>query len=72
MSNEVAISYSTDGGETFSAEIIRPLVGDDKEYLNRVVLNSLPAAYSMMFRIRYTGSTSFTLIEASANITPGI
>jgi len=72
MTNQVSIQYSLDGGETWSAEIWSPLIGSDKDYLNRVIIPSIPAAYSAMFRIKNSDSASFTLVSASADIEVGI
>ena len=72
MTNYVMISYSDDGGETFGHEIWKPLVSDDKNYLNRVILRRQGSSYNRVYRLRYSGDTSFTLIEGWADVEPGI
>lgn len=70
--NYVMISYSDDGGHTWSAEQLHPLVSDDKDYLNRVILRRQGSAYQRKYRLRYTGNTSFTLVSAHADIEVGV
>lgn len=66
--NYVLISYSDDGGKTFSREIWKPLISADKNYLNRVVIRNLGSAFNRVFRLRNADMTSFTLISAHADI----
>ena len=68
----VMISYSDDGGHTFSHEIKKPLINCRKNYLNRVILRRQGSAYNRVYRLKYTENSSFTLVEASAEISPGI
>ena len=72
MSEFVMIDYSDDGGHTFSHEMKMPLVGSDKNYLNRVRLFRQGSAYQRFYRVRYSGERSFTLISAHADISVGI
>ena len=68
----VMISYSDDGDETWSHEMKKPLVGDDKNYLNRVILRRQGSAYNRVYRLKYTDNSSFTLVSASADISVGL
>jgi len=68
---QVMISYSDDGGHTFSHEIWKDLVGDDKNYLNRVILRRQGSAYNRVYRLRYSENSNFTLVSAHADILPG-
>ena len=70
--NEVIIQYSDDHGHTWSHEIWRPLVGDDKNYLTRIRLQRQGSAYQRIYRLVYTHPASFTLISAHASIDFGI
>lgn len=73
MSNpQVMIQYSKDGGETWSHEIWRDLVGDDKNYLNRIRLFNLGVCQQIMFRVKCSEGVSFTLVSAHADIRVGI
>ena len=67
----VMISYSDDGGETWSHEIEKPLIGCDKRYLNRVVLRRQGSAYNRVYKLRYSEAGSFTLVSAHADVTVG-
>ena len=66
------IQYSDDGGHTWSHEIWKPLVGTDKNYLNRVILRRQGTAYDRRYRLRYSEQGSFTLVGAHADISVGI
>ena len=73
MSNpQVMISYSDDGGHTWSSEMWYNLVGDDKDYQTRIVIYGLPAANQMRFKIRCSEDISFTCVSASASISVGV
>ena len=67
----VMISYSKDGGHTWSHERKKPLVGSDKNYLNRVRIHRIGSAYSLILRVRYSDKSSFTLVSAHADIEIG-
>ena len=67
----VMISYSDDAGMTFSHEIKKPLVGADKNYLNRVRLFRQGSAFNRVYRLRYSEYSNFTLVEAFADIQVG-
>ena len=68
----VIIDHSDDGGETFSHEMWYPLVGDSKDYMNRVVLYRQGSAYHRIYRLRFSENSSFTLISANAKLSIGI
>lgn len=72
MTNYVMISYSCDGGETWSSEIKRKLVGSEKNYRNRVIIGPIGSAYGVVFRVRCSDNISFTLVSAHARLTFGI
>ena len=69
---KVMIQYSDDGGHTWSHEMVFDLVGDDKEYLNRIVLRRQGSAYDRRYRLKCSDNISFTLVKASADISVGI
>lgn len=72
MSNpQVMIQYSDDGGETWSHEIWKDLVGDDKNYLNRVRLFRQGSAYNRVYRVKCSENIPFTLVSAHADISAG-
>ena len=66
------ISYSDDGGETWSHEMWKPLIGSDKKYLNRVILRRQGSAYDRRYKLRYSEKGSFTLVSAGADISLGL
>ena len=68
----VMISYSDDGGHTFSHEIKKPLINCRKNYLNRVILRRQGSAYNRIYRLKYSESSSFTLVSAHADVSVGI
>ena len=68
----VMISYSDDGGETWSHEMKKPLIDCSKNYLNRVILRRQGSAYNRVYRLKYSESSSFTLVSAMADISVGI
>ena len=70
--NEVIFQYSDDHGHTWSSEMWRAMVGDDKNYLTRFRLQHQGAAHQRVYRIVYTYPASFTLISAHASIDFGI
>ena len=70
--NFVMISYSDDGGHTWSAEDWHPLVGVEKNYLTRIVLTQQGSAYNRIYRLVNSDNISFTLISAHADISFGI
>jgi hypothetical protein len=70
--NYVMISYSDDHGHTWSHETWKPLVSDDKNYLNRVVLRRQGSCYQRIYRLKCSDNISFTLVSASAEITVGV
>jgi hypothetical protein len=73
MSNpQVMIQFSDDGGHTWSHEIWKDLVGDSKNYLNRVRLFRQGSSFNRIYRLKYSESSSFTLVSASAQISVGI
>ena len=57
------ISYSKDGGNTWSAEIWKELIGDDKNYLYRVRIQNIGRCQQIIFRLRYSENAPFTLIS---------
>ena len=68
----VMISYSDDGGHTFGHEIKKPLINCHKNYLNRVILRRQGSAYNRIYRLKYSESSSFTLVSAHADVSAGI
>ena len=70
----VMISFSKDGGNTWSHEIKKPLVTCKKNYLNRVILNGrhIGSAYNLVIKLRYSDNGPFTLVSAHADVSPGI
>ena len=73
MSNpQVMISYSDDGGETWSHEMWKDLVGADKNYLNRIILRRQGSAYNRVYKLRCSENISFTLVSAHADLSVGI
>jgi len=70
--NDVVIQYSDDHGHTWSSEIWKPLIGADKNYLNRVRLHRQGSAMQRVYRLVYTYPASFTLVSAHARIRFGI
>ena len=68
---QVMISHSDDGGETFSHERWYNLIGDDKNYLNRIILRREGSAYNRVYRIKCSENISFTLVSAHADISVG-
>ena len=69
---KVMISLSWDGGHTWGHEQWFDLVGDDKNYLNRIVMRNVGCGYDLRFRIECSDNISFTLVKASADISVGI
>lgn len=70
--SKVMISYSDDGGETWSHEIWKNLVGDSKNYLNRVRLFRQGSAFNRIYRLRFSEAENFVIISAHADIDAGI
>ena len=68
----VMISYSDDGGETFSHEMWKPLINCNKNYLNRVIIRRGGLAYNRVYKLRYSEPGSFTLVSAHADLSVGI
>ncbi|MEE9579757.1 MAG: hypothetical protein V3V74_00385 [Nitrosomonadaceae bacterium] len=68
---QVMIKYSDDGGHTWSAEMWFDLVGDDKNYLTRVVLHGQGSAYNRVYSIKCSENISFTCVSARAVISFG-
>lgn len=68
----VMISYSCDGGETWSHEIKKELINCTKNYRNRIIIGPIGSAYNLIFRIKCSENTSFTIVEGNARITFGI
>ena len=68
----VMISYSDDGGETWSHEMKKPLIDCNKNYLNRVILRRQGSAYNRVYRLKYTENSSFSLVSAHADLSVGI
>ncbi len=71
MANQIAISYSDDGGHTWSAEQ-HYSTGEEGDYLIRVILHSQGHSVQRQYRIMHTGDEGFTLISAHADIEIGI
>ena len=69
---KVMISYSDDGGHTWSHEMWFDLVGADKNYLNRIVLYGLGSAYQRRFKIKCSENRNFTCVSASASLSVGV
>jgi hypothetical protein len=61
--NFVMISYSDDGGHTWSHEIKKPLLQDSRNYLFRVILRRQGSAYDRRYRLRYSENKPFTLVR---------
>ena len=68
----VMISYSDDGGETWSHEMKKPLIDCSKNYLNRVILRRQGSAYNRVYRVKCSENISFTLVSAHADLSVGI
>ena len=68
----VMISYSDDGGETWSHEMKKPLIDCNKNYLNRVILRRQGSAYNRVYRLKYSENSSFSLVSAHADLSVGI
>ena len=68
----VMISYSDDGGHTFSHEMKKPLLNCNKNYLYRVILRRQGSAYNRVYRLKYSENSSFTLVSAMADVSVGI
>ena len=68
----VMISFSDDGGHTFTHEIKKPLVTCKKNYLNRVILRRQGSAYNRIYKLKYSDNGPFTLVSAYADISVGI
>jgi hypothetical protein len=68
----VMIQFSDDGGFTWSHEVLKPLVGPEKNYLNRVVLRRQGVSYDRRYRLTYSENTNFTLVSASARVSLGV
>ena len=68
----VMISYSDDGGMTFSHEIKKPLLNCHKNYHYRVVLQRQGSAYKRIYKIKDSNNHSFTLVAAYAHVSVGI
>ena len=64
----VMIKHSDDGGMTWSHERKKPLIGSDKNYLNRVILERNGSTYNRIWDLRYSENSSFTLVSAHATI----
>lgn len=69
--NYVMIQYSDDGGETWSHEMWKPLLGPDKNYRYRVVLGPTGSAYDRIWKLKCSDNISFTLVAAHATISVG-
>ena len=65
----VMISHSDDGGMTWSHEIKKPLVGSDKNYINRIVLQRCGSSYNRVYKVKYSENSNFTLVSAHATVT---
>jgi hypothetical protein len=68
----VMISYSDDGGHTWSHEQWKPLLNCTKNYLYRVILRRQGSAYDRIYRLKYSENSSFTLVSAHADISVGV
>ena len=68
----VMISYSDDGGETWSHEMKKPLIDCSKNYLNRIILRRQGSAYNRVYRVKCSENISFTLVSAHADLSVGI
>lgn len=69
---KVMIDYSDDGGQTWSHEMWFPLLGADKNYLNRIILRRQGSAYDRRYRLRCSENIPFTLISAHADVEAGV
>ena len=67
----VMISYSDDGGETFSHEIKKPLVTREN-LLCRVIIRRQGSAYGRIYRVKNSDGISFTIVSAHADVSVGI
>ena len=71
-SPQAMISYSDDFGRSFSAEIVVDLVGDAKNYLNRIRLYGLGSSFNRIFRVRCSDNISFTLVAMHGDLEFGL
>ena len=65
----VMINHSDDGGMTWSYEQKFPLVGPEKNYINRIVLQRQGSSYNRVYKVKYSENSNFTLVSAHATIT---
>ena len=65
----VMITHSDDGGMTWSHEQKFPLVGPEKNYINRIVLQRQGSSYNRVYKVKYSEPSSFTLVSAHATVT---
>lgn len=70
--NYVMIQHSDDGGHTWSGEVWKKLVSEDKNYLNRVRLHNQGSSFNRIYRLAFTGDASFTIISGHARIGFGV
>ena len=68
----LVVQFSDDYGHTWSAEQHHPLVGSEKNYMNRVRLFNQGASMGRIYSFTFSDPASFTLISANAKIEFGI
>ena len=68
----VMISYTVDGGHTFSHEQKFPLVDCTKNQLNRIILRRQGSSINRVYRIKCSENISFTIVSGHADISVGI
>ena len=69
---QVMISYSDDGGHTWSQEMWFNLVGADKNYLTRIIITGLGSAVQRRFKLRCSENINLTFVSASAELSVAI
>ena len=69
---QVLLSYSDDGGHTWSAESSHNLVGADKNYQTRIIWTGLGSSVTRRFKIRCSENINFTCVSASAELSVGV
>lgn len=65
----VMIKHSDDGGMTWSHEKKYPMVGPEKNYINRIIERRGGSSYNRVYNIKSSDNSSFTLVSAHATIT---
>lgn len=66
---QMMVSYSTDGGRSFSSEVW-VLLGEAGDYQQKVETYSNRKFKDLTVKVRYTGNTSFSMYDAAIYIRP--